>query len=221
MFKIGLVDDHELFRKSLIFVLEQLDSIEVVFDTNDGTLLLQYLQNNTVDLVLLDIQMPVMDGFTLCKKIKQLNSKIKILTVSQLTTKESIHQIFESGANGFFSKNSSTDSFIEAVLSMIEKDYYFDISLSDVVKEAMIWKEKNVVDRNLTLNKDSLSPREKEIIFWSAKGLTCQQIADELFISKRTVEAHRKTIMEKTSCLNIIEVVVFGLKERIITLEDL
>ena len=220
MFKIALVDDHELFRKSLIFVLEQLDSIEVVFDTNDGTLLLQYLQNNTVDLVLLDIQMPVMNGFTLCEKIKQLNSEIKILTVSQLTTKESIHQIFESGANGFFSKNSSTYSFKEAVLSMIEKDYYFDISLSDVVKEAMIWKEKQD-NRNLILDKDILSPREKEIIFWSAKGLTCQQIAEQLFISKRTVEAHRKTIMEKTSCLNIIEVVVYGLKERIITLDDL
>jgi DNA-binding NarL/FixJ family response regulator len=220
MFKIALVDDHELFRKSLIFVLEQLDSIEVVFDTNDGTLLLQYLQNNTVDLVLLDIQMPVMDGFTLCKKIKQLNADTKILTVSQLTTKESIHQIFESGANGFFSKNSSTDSFKEAVLSMIEKDYYFDISLSDVVKEAMIWKEKQD-DRNLILDKDLLSPREKEIVFWSAKGFTCQQIADQLFISKRTVETHRKTIMEKTSCLNFIEVVVYGLKERIITLDDL
>lgn len=220
MFKIALVDDHELFRKSLIFVLEQLDSIEVVFDTNDGTLLLQYLQNNTVDLVLLDIQMPVMDGFTLCKKIKQLNAGTKILTVSQLTTKESIHQIFESGANGFFSKNSSTDSFKEAVLSMIEKDYYFDISLSDVVKEAMIWKEKKD-DRNLILDKDLLSPREKEIVFWSAKGLTCQQIAEQLFISKRTVETHRKTIMEKTSCLNFIEVVVYGLKERIITLDDL
>lgn len=220
MFKIALVDDHELFRKSLIFVLEQLDAIEVVFDTNDGTLLLQYLQNNTVDLVLLDIQMPIMDGFTLCKKIKQLNPDIKILTVSQLTTKESIHQIFESGANGFFSKNSSTDSFKEAVLSMIEKDYYFDISLSDVVKEAMLWKATQNND-DQQINKDLLSPREKEIIFWSAKGLTCQQIADHLFISKRTVETHRKTIMDKTNCLNFIEVVVYGLKERIITLDDL
>lgn len=220
MFKIALVDDHELFRKSLIFVLEQIETIEVVFDTNDGTLLLQYLQNNTVDLVLLDIQMPLMDGFTLCKKIKQLNTDIKILTVSQLTTKESIHQIFESGANGFFSKNSSTDSFKEAVLSMIEKDYYFDISLSDVVKEAMLWKATQNND-DQQINKDLLSPREKEIIFWSAKGLTCQQIADHLFISKRTVETHRKTIMDKTSCLNFIEVVVYGLKERIITLDDL
>lgn len=220
MFKIALVDDHELFRKSIIFVLEQIDSIEVVFDTNDGNLLLDFLQYNSVDLVLLDIQMPLMDGFTLCEKIKQLNSNIKILTVSQLTTKESIHQIFESGSNGFFSKNSSTDSFKEAVLSMIEKDYYFDISLSDVVKEAMIWKEKQD-DRNLILDKNILSPREKEIIFWSAKGLTCQQISDQLFISKRTVETHRKTIMNKTSCLNFIEVVVYGLKERIITLDDL
>jgi DNA-binding NarL/FixJ family response regulator len=220
MFKIALVDDHELFRKSLIFVLEQLETIEVVFDTNDGNLLLEYLQDDTVDLVLLDIQMPIMDGFTLCKKVKQHNPGIKILTVSQLTTKESIHQIFESGANGFFSKNSSTDSFKEAVLSMIEKDYYFDISMSDVVKEAIIWKEKQH-SVNLILDKDVLSPREKEIVFWSAKGLTCQQIAEQLFISKRTVEAHRKTIMEKTSCLNIIEVVVYGLKERIITLDDL
>lgn len=220
MFKVALVDDHELFRKSLIFVLEQIPTIEVVFDTDDGNLLLNYLENNTVDLILLDIQMPIMDGFTLCKKIKQLNTAVKILTVSQLTTKESIHQIFESGSNGFFSKNSSTDSFKDAVLSMIEKDYYFDISLSDVVKEAILWKEKQN-DNRLTLDKDLLSPREKEIIFWSAKGLTCQQIADQLFISKRTVEAHRKTIMDKTSCLNIIEVVVYGLKERIITLDDL
>lgn len=220
MFKVALVDDHELFRKSLIFVLEQIPTIEVVFDTDDGNLLLNYLEYNTVDLILLDIQMPIMDGFTLCKKIKQLNTAVKILTVSQLTTKESIHQIFESGSNGFFSKNSSTDSFKDAVLSMIEKDYYFDISLSDVVKEAILWKEKQN-DNRLTLDKDLLSPREKKIIFWSAKGLTCQQIADQLFISKRTVEAHRKTIMDKTSCLNIIEVVVFGLKERIITLEDL
>lgn len=220
MFKIALVDDHELFRKSLIFVLEQLETIEVVFDTNDGNLLLEYLQDNTVDLVLLDIQMPIMDGFTLCKKVKQQNPGIKILTVSQLTTKESIYQIFESGANGFFSKNSSTDSFKEAVLSMIEKDYYFDISLSDVVKEAMLWNAKQE-DKNPTLDKNVLSPREKEIIFWSAKGLTCQQIADQLFISKRTVETHRKTIMDKTSCLNFIEVVIYGLKERIITLDDL
>ncbi len=220
MFKIALVDDHELFRKSLIFVLEQITTVEVVFDTNDGNLFLEYLRDHTVDLVLLDIQMPVMDGFTLCKKIKQWNTDIKILTVSQLTTKESIHEIFESGSNGFFSKNSSTDSFKDAVLSMIEKDYYFDISLSDVVKEAILWKEKQN-DNHLTLDKDLLSPREKEIIFWSAKGLTCQQIADQLYISKRTVEAHRKTIMDKTSCLNFIEVVVYGLKERIITLDDL
>lgn len=220
MFKIALVDDHELFRKSLIFVLEQLDSIAVVFDTDNGSLLLDFLQDHTVDLILLDIQMPAMDGFTLCKKIKQLNADIKILTVSQLTTKESIHQIFESGANGFFSKNSSTDSFKLAVLSMIEKDYYFDISLSDVVKEAIIWRERQQ-DSHHIIDKDLLTPREKEIVFWSAKGLTCQQIADQLFISKRTVETHRKTIMDKTSCLNVIEVVVYGLKERIITLDDL
>lgn len=220
MFKIAFVDDHELFRKSLIFVLEQLDSIAVVFDTDNGSLLLDFLQDHTVDLILLDIQMPAMDGFTLCKKIKQLNADIKILTVSQLTTKESIHQIFESGANGFFSKNSSTDSFKLAVLSMIEKDYYFDISLSDVVKEAIIWRERQQ-DSHHIIDKDLLTPREKEIVFWSAKGLTCQQIADQLFISKRTVETHRKTIMDKTSCLNVIEVVVYGLKERIITLDDL
>ena len=103
MFKVALVDDHELFRKSLIFVLEQIPTIEVVFDTDDGNLLLNYLEYNTVDLILLDIQMPIMDGFTLCKKIKQLNTAVKILTVSQLTTKESIHQIFESGSSGLLS----------------------------------------------------------------------------------------------------------------------
>ena len=104
MFKIALVDDHELFRKSLIFVLEQIETIEVVFDTNDGTLLLQYLQNNTVDLVLLDIQMPIMDGYTASKAIRALGINLPIIALTANLRSDIEVQAFEAGMNDIIVK---------------------------------------------------------------------------------------------------------------------
>ena len=134
-------------------------------------------------------------------------------TVTNLNTQE---KVFSDSDGTFKIKVRKNDVLLfesESCISqkiLVEKQKDIKVSLK---------AKQNNDDQQI--NKDLLSPREKEIIFWSAKGLTCQQIADQLFISKRTVETHRKTIMDKTSCLNFIEVVVYGLKERIITLDDL
>jgi two-component system response regulator DegU len=105
MIRIAILDDHQLFRKSLSLLLSSSVDFTVVHDTDDGLSFLEYAEGAAIDVVLLDIQMPKLNGFEVCKRLKMTNPEIKILIISQLTSKEVIHHIMECGANGFFTKN--------------------------------------------------------------------------------------------------------------------
>lgn len=221
MIRIGLVDDHQLFRKSLTLLLSTFEGLEVVFDTDDGTILLEKLDGGEpIDVVLLDIQMPILDGFEICKLLKKNYPDVKILIVSQLTTKEAVHKIMDCGANGFFTKNSPPELLEQAIKGVINKDYYFDMELAAVVREAILWEKKVYTNFNFT-QKVSLTSREVEIILMACKELSSIEIGDKLCISTRTVEKHRKRIMEKTESKNFIGVVLYALKSNAIHLDNI
>jgi DNA-binding NarL/FixJ family response regulator len=221
MIRIALVDDHQLFRKSLSLLIATFEDVEVVFDTDDGTKLLERLENGEqIDVVLLDIQMPIMDGFEICTLLKKSNPDVKILIVSQLTTKEAVHKIMDCGANGFFTKNSPPELLEQAIKGIVNKDYYFDMELAAVVREAILWEKKVQSNFNFT-QKINLTGREVEIILMACKEMSSIEIGDKLCISTRTVEKHRKRIMEKTESKNFIGVVLYALKCNAIYLEDI
>lgn len=221
MIRIALVDDHQLFRKSLGLLIATFDEVDVVFDTDDGTKLLERLENGEqIDVVLLDIQMPIMDGFEICTLLKKSNPDVKILIVSQLTTKEAVHKIMDCGANGFFTKNSPPELLEQAIKGIMNKDYYFDMELAAVVREAILWEKKVQSNFNFT-QKINLTGREVEIILMACKEMSSIEIGDKLCISTRTVEKHRKRIMEKTESKNFIGVVLYALKCNAIYLEDI
>jgi DNA-binding NarL/FixJ family response regulator len=220
MIKIALVDDHQLFRKSLSMLLSTFEGIDVVYDSDDGLSFIKFAEKQDVDVLLLDLQMPLLNGFEVCKRLKEVNTNIKILIVSQLTSKEAIHQIMECGANGFFTKNSPPELLEEAIRNVIEKDYYFDIELAAVIREAILWEKKIDIDSDLTV-KVMLSPREVEIVKMVSTEMCSKEIAEKLFISTRTVEQHRKRIMEKTNSRNFIGVILYALKTKSISIEDL
>lgn len=221
MIRIALVDDHQLFRKSLSLLIATFEDVEVVFDTDDGTKLLERLENGEqIDVVLLDIQMPIMDGFEICTLLKKSNPDVKILIVSQLTTKEAVHKIMDCGANGFFTKNSPPELLEQAIKGIVNKDYYFDMELAAVVREAILWEKKVQSTFNFA-QKINLTGREVEIILMACKEMSSIEIGDKLCISTRTVEKHRKRIMEKTESKNFIGVVLYALKCNAIYLEDI
>ncbi|RXR34848.1 response regulator transcription factor [Flavobacterium piscinae] len=221
MIRIALVDDHQLFRKSLTLLLSTFEGVEVVFDTDNGTILLEKLDSGEpIDVVLLDIQMPILDGFEICKLLKKNYPDVKILIVSQLTTKEAVHKIMDCGANGFFTKNSPPELLEQAIKNVIYKDYYFDMELAAVVREAILWEKKVYANFNFT-QKVSLTTREIEIILMACKELSSIEIGDKLCISTRTVEKHRKRIMEKTESKNFIGVVLYALKTNAIHLDNI
>lgn len=220
MIKVALVDDHQLFRKSLSLLLSTFEGVEVVFETNDGLAFLEIVKHTEIDVLLLDIQMPIIDGYDVCSRLKHINNDIKILIVSQLSSKEAVHQIMECGANGFFTKNSSPELLEGAINSLIDKDYYFDIELASVLREAVLWDKKTYFNSDLN-NLIVLTSREIEIIKMASQEMSSKEIGDVLCISSRTVEKHRKRIMEKTSSKNFIGAILYAVKNNIISINDL
>lgn len=222
--KVAIVDDHQLFRKSLAHLLNSFDGIEVVLQANNGKEFLESIAQNQIDLVLLDIQMPEMDGFQTCKVLRDKYPDIYVLIISQLTTKESIHKVMELGAHGFFTKNSDPDQLQNAILSIKDNGYYFGNELGPVLREVMLWEKKNVTNTNepyIEVDENCLTTREIEIIKLVSNGRSSKEISEILNINVRTVETHRKHIMEKTNSKNFIGVVVFALKYQLIALEEI
>jgi two-component system, NarL family, response regulator DegU len=218
MLQIGLVDDHRLFRKSLALLIDAMDNAEVVLQAGNGKELLEQLESVAVDLVLLDIQMPEMDGYETCKQLRKLYPEVKILVISQLTTKESIHKVMELGANGFFSKDAEPERLENAIRDIWAKDYFFDDDLASVIREAILWEKR--LPANLLASPVPITRRELEVIRLACKEMSSFEIADRLCINVRTVETHRKRIMEKTSSKNFIGVVLFSLRHGLLLMEE-
>lgn len=219
MLRIGLVDDHRLFRKSLALLVDTIEGAEVVLQAGNGKELFEQLESVSLDLVLLDIQMPEMDGYETCKLLRKNYPDIKILIISQLTTKESIHKVMELGANGFYSKDAEPEKLEKAIKSIKEKEYFFDEDLAVVIREAILW-EKRLPTNRLTAP-ISISHREMEVIRLACKELTSDEIADRLCINVRTVETHRKRIMEKTNTKNFIGVILYVLRNGLLLVDEI
>jgi DNA-binding NarL/FixJ family response regulator len=219
MTKVALVDDHQLFRKSLSLLLESFEGVTVVYETDNGLLFLKYLEECKIDVLFLDLEMPLMHGFNVCKQAKLIDPSLKVIILSQLNSKEAVHQVMEIGANGYFTKNSSPEMLENAIQNVMDRDYYFDMALSSVISEAMLWKNRQPMFSET--QSAYLTPKEIEIIKLATQEKCSKEIADVLNISPRTVEKHRNHIMEKTRSKNFIGVILYALKNKIIELEKI
>jgi len=160
-----------------------------------------------------------MDGYETCKQVKTRFPDVKILIVSQLSTRESIHKMMELDAHGYFTKNCNPDQLESALRNVYEEGFYFGLELGSVIKEAMLWEKNNSFPN--VISKNLFSERELQIIQMICKEYKSKDIADKLYINVRTVETHRKNVMEKCQAKNIIGVVLHTLKNGLITLDEL
>jgi two-component system response regulator DegU len=217
--KIGIVDDHLLFRRSMTLLMNTFPGIQVLVDAENGKQCISKLITTPVDVLLLDIEMPIMDGYETCNEVKSRFPDVRILIVSQLSTRESIHKMMELGAHGYFTKNCNPDQLELALRNVYEEGFYFGLELGSVIKEAMLWEKNNAI--SYASSKSLFSERELQIIKMICKEYKSKEIADKLFINHRTVETHRKNVMDKCSAKNIIGVILYALKNGMITVEEL
>lgn len=210
--RIALVDDHTLFRTGLAGLLAQHDCYDVVADVGSGEEFLSLLPDLAVDVVFMDISMPGIDGGETTRRALAQRPDLKVITLSMYGDEQYYERMMECGASGFLLKDSDIEEVYAAVDAVVDGDSYFSAALLGTLTSNMSMQQST------NDGEDTLSDREIEILVEVCRGLSNQEIADKLFISKRTVDKHRANILEKTGCKNTANLVVYAIKNRLVNI---
>ncbi|MGD9931075.1 MAG: response regulator [Mangrovibacterium sp.] len=208
--KIIIVDDHTLFRNGLRILLNNLPNFQVVGEAANGQEFIDLLGHTQTDLVLLDIDMPVMDGIEAAKLALQKVPELKIITLSMYGEEDYYYKMVDAGVKGFVLKNSDMNEVKNALETVYEGGNYFSSELLRTLVNSLRTNTKNKEPQT------GLSEREIEILILICQGLSNQEIADQLFISKRTVDKHRANILEKSECKNTAQLVMYAIKNQLV-----
>ncbi|MDD3384734.1 MAG: response regulator transcription factor [Bacteroidales bacterium] len=211
-YNVLIVDDHKLFRKGLRLLIETLDQFEVSGEASNGIEFLEILEQEIPDVVFLDIAMPEMDGIEAARQALAKYPDLKIITLSMFGEQDYYFKMVDAGVRGFLLKNSDVTEVKQALQTIVEGGNYF----SHELLMNLVHSLKNAPEE-LTPN-SPLSDREKEIVLLICKGLSTLEIADELCLSKRTVDSHRANILAKTGCRNTASLVVYAIQEKLVEL---
>jgi DNA-binding NarL/FixJ family response regulator len=215
--KILLVDDHKLIRDALKSYMDDDDEFDIVDEAGNGQEALILLKTIKVDVVMLDISMPVMDGIVCAQEIRNLYPDIKVLALSMMNDNQFIKQMLAAGALGYILKNSGEEEIKKALRKVYAGESYYSAEVAETVMQNMM---KGGIKRSNKLVVDlPLTTREEEVLHLIIKEYTNQEIADELFISPRTVDAHKRNLLEKTGSKNIAGLVLYALEKNL--LEDI
>lgn len=210
MIKILIADDHQMFIDGLKSLLEGSAGICVVGEARNGHEVVELCALKAVDIVIMDINMPGMDGIQATRELLKKHPAIKILGLSMYNDREYISDMLKAGALGYILKNTGKESLLNAIHTLHSGANY----LGEEVSKTLL----NSFMKNPQLAKimEKLSDREKEVLVCIATGLTTHEIADQLFISKNTVETHRKNLLYKLKARNTAELVNNAYKQRLI-----
>lgn len=206
---IVIADDHEIFRDGVEQVFASNPNITVMDTAANGMELLKKIEQHQPDIVLSDIKMPVLDGIETCKKIIENHPDIQVIGLSMFDDETSIVDMLEAGARGYLIKNADKSEIIDAIYTVFEGDPYYCKHTSFTLAKMISSSRFNP---NKKKKKIEFTDREKEVITLICKQLTNKEIAEELFISPRTVEGHRLKIQEKIEVRNSIGIVVYAIK---------
>ena len=216
MIQVIVVDDHPLFRLGLKATFkDRHPDICVIGEADCGEALFRLLTTTTADIVLLDINLPDINGVEIARRLRRDYPAFKILAISAENTAETVKAMLEAGIDGFISKRQSdVNELAEAIRTVMSGLEYFGRDISTIIYDVFVSKRKT------TVISSDFTEREKEIILACRDGLMCKEIADRLNISTHTVNAHKKNIFQKLGINNTMEMVQYALKNGIIRVEN-
>ncbi|AYB30503.1 MAG TPA: response regulator transcription factor [Chryseolinea sp.] len=213
-YKVYIADDHTLFRKAMVNLLRTFERVSEVKDAENGKELLTLIKYEAPDVVIVDLQMPVMDGAETSEQIIQKFPEIKIIILTMHDSNKFILHMMEMGVHAFLLKNTEPDELEKAIYSVVEKDFYHNDLVASVLR-------KNVKDRKTgqrpVFQQAELTDREKEILLLICRELTMKEIGQRLFLSENTVRNHRVNIMDKVGVNNIVGLVKYAYETGLIT----
>lgn len=207
--KIWLADDHQLILDGYRLLISSREDLEILGESNDGPHLLESLARNKVDLIISDLRMPGFDGLELMETIKKIHPKTPLLVVSMSDELEVIYRLFLAEVEGFILKNSGKAELFAAIDDLLQSGIHYE---RDIMSQ--ILKKQRTLLSSAGQNKVQLSTREMEVLRLILEENTSKQIAEQLFISKQTVDTHRIHIYEKTGTHTLVGLIKFALERR-------
>lgn len=214
--KLAIVDDHLLFRQGLSYILRRA-GYEVVLEAASGRELFDGLETQQPDVVLLDLHMQEMDGKEVSRRLLAHHPHLKIIILSMDYSPDFILDLMKLGVHGYLPKDIDQRILAEAIEQVQASGYYINATVAQVMRDGLQGKQKATVHKMANEHlMTSLTEREKEVLALLCKGYSSSKIAEMLFISFRTVEGHRKHLLEKTGTSNAVGLAVFALKHQLI-----
>lgn len=207
--KIAILDDHQIVIDGLRLLLKDQTNLEVVAEFTHGEKLLQQIESLGIDLLITDIMMPGLDGYEVAKQVRAILPEIFIIALSMNGEGPLVDKmIHDAGVNGYLLKTADKHELIQAIQTVTEGEPYFSREIIEELQHYAVLKKQN--------EEIHLTAREIEIIQCIANDLSNKQIADQLFISERTVETHRKNIFRKVDIHSVVGLIDFAKKRKII-----
>jgi DNA-binding NarL/FixJ family response regulator len=211
--KVAIADDHQIFRKGVILSLRSYTNIRFVLEAENGEELLAGLAEAQPDVILMDLRMPGKDGIETTKAVNKLYPNMHVLVLTMYEDERFVTHLMENGANGYLLKSSDPSEIKKAILEVFTKGYY----LNNFVNRILLKKSHNKVKSIPTLNSEiQISDKEKQVIRLLCMEYTAQEIAKEMEISARTVEAIKDRLMERFGVKNSVGLVFFAMKNSLI-----
>ena len=214
MINIAIADDYKIFRDGLKVGMAADQNLNVVLEADNGEDLLKGLKDQKVDVIIMDLKMPIMDGMEATKEVRKKFDGIKVLVVTMYDDDKFIIHLMENGANGYLLKNADSDEIRKSIYAVHHNGYYFN----DLVNKALL--KKLVLKGNIkpSFNQNvELTERELEVLKLICEEKTAAEIGKEIFLSPRSVEGIRQRLIEKVGVRNTAGLVMFAIKNGIVT----
>jgi DNA-binding NarL/FixJ family response regulator len=207
--RIIIADDHQLFRNGLKLLLNSFTEFEVTGEASNGEEFLRLLKTTPADIALMDISMPEMDGIEATRRGLKICPSLNIIALSMYGEDEYYYKMVDAGAKGFLLKDSDISEVREAIITVIKGGSFFSQELLYHVIQKIRLREQEPKSA-------VLSKREKEILLKICEGFSNQEIAEALFISKRTVDKHRANLLGKTNSKNTASLILYAIRNKLI-----
>ncbi|MBS1613811.1 MAG: response regulator transcription factor [Bacteroidetes bacterium] len=211
--KVMIADDHKLFRRGMVAILNQCDDIELVGEAGDGDEAIKLAQIREPDVLLLDLNMPIKTGYEVLRELRAVNSKCKVVIVSMLSNSDSIVRAISDGASGYVTKEAEPEEILTAIRSVYKNNFYFNEQTNDAMLRSITNKR---VGAPAEPSEVHFNEKELAIIQKMIDGRNNVEIASELFISQRTVENIRWQMMKKVGVNSVVGLIIYAIKHNMV-----
>ncbi|MCX6304049.1 MAG: response regulator transcription factor [Bacteroidetes bacterium] len=208
--RVAIIDDHNLFREGIFLVLNQIDGLNVVFDTSDGNRFIEALNEMEVDVALMDIEMPAIGGALTTERALKVRPGLKVIALTMFSDEGHYTQMIHAGVKGFILKKANKFELEQAIREVHRGGNYF----SQEILQKLAFRHTGK-----TSGTDELTPREIEIMVFICQGFRTQEISERLYISCKTVDTHRANLFLKTDVRNVAGLIAWAIRNQFYTVE--